>query len=164
MNASSELRVVTAQESDASELAKVKTGYAEQNVAERFRWLKQKEEGAWLLLKNKKECIGWCVVVWSGKPTHPECPDIQDLFIKPEHRNQGYGTHLLHEAERLARERDYTQIGLAVNPDENRPALRLYKRLGYHHDGGEKYLDGVYGEYEDWVIDLKKDLIPASDA
>jgi ribosomal protein S18 acetylase RimI-like enzyme len=50
------------------------------------------------------------------------------------------------------------RIWLAVNPTDNVRAKALYERLGYVHNGGEPYLDGVYGDYEDWVVDLEKDI------
>ena len=58
----------------------------------------------------------------------------------------------------MAKERGCDRLGLAVNPDDNPAARRLYERLGYRHDGGEKYLDGVYNGFEDWVIDLEKEI------
>lgn len=154
----SSLAVVPATPSEAPELAGVKDGYGPEDVAERFRWLRQDVEGTWLLLKASNDVIGWCVVVWSGKRTHAEYPDMQDLYIRPENRNRGHATRLIGCIERMARQRGHTMIGLAVNPDDNRAARRLYERLGYRHDGRPKYLDGVYGDYEDWVIDLEKQI------
>ena len=49
-------------------------------------------------------------------------------------------------------------MGLAVNQTENPRAVKFYQRLGYKHDGGEKYLDGIYDGMEDWVIDMEKEL------
>ena len=152
----SDVTIVAATPSDAPELVKPKERYGEKDVAERFRWLKQDVDGTWLLLKSSNDIIGWCVVVWSGKKTHPEYPDMQDFYIRPEDRNQGHGTYLIGEIERMAKERGHTMIGLSVNPDDNQTARKLYERLGYRHDGGPKYLDGVYDDFEDWVIDLEK--------
>jgi GNAT superfamily N-acetyltransferase len=127
-------------------------------VSERFRWLREEVDGDWLLLKQVEEIVGWGVVVWSGKKTHLDYPDIQDMFTKPEHRSKGLGTFLIKYIEKLAKSRGFKRIGLAVNPDDNVLARKLYERLGYRHDGGVKYLDGVYDGYEDWVIDLEKAL------
>lgn len=151
--------IVVGTEADADALTTVKPNCVGSDVVERFRRLKEDVDGTWLLLKLDDTVIGWCVVVWSGKKTHPECPDMQDLFVRAEHRNRGYGTRLISEVERMAKARGHNRLGVAVNPDDNTAARRLYERLGYRHDGGAKYLDGVYGDYEDWVIDLEKQLV-----
>lgn len=158
MNAASGVTIVAAQSSDLPALAKVKAGYGAEDVVERFRWLEKEVDGTWLLLKCAGDIIGWCVVVWSGKKTHPEYPDMQDLYVRPEYRNRGHGTHLIREIERIAKGKGHNMIGLAVNPVHNQAARRLYKRQGYRQDRGEKYLDGVYGDFEDWVIDLEKEI------
>lgn len=151
--------IVEASKADAAALAEVRPGYGTEQVAERFRWLKDDVDGTWLLCRTKGTIIGWCVAVWSGKKTHPEHPDMQDLFVKAEYRNLGHGTLLISEIEKGAKARGHDRLGLAVNPDDNPSARRLYERLGYRHDGGKKYLDGVYDDYEDWVIDLAKQLL-----
>jgi len=150
--------IVAASEADTEKLAAFKPDYTTKDVAERFRWLAEEVDGIWLLLKQDDAIIGWCVVVWSGKQTHPEYPDMQDLFVRSEHRNRGHGSRLISEIEKMAKNLGYKRLGLAVNPDDNPSARRLYERLGYCHDGEAKYLDGVYGSYEDWVIDMEKEL------
>ena len=157
MNESKEA-IVAATEADAEALVTVKPNYLDAQVAERFRWLREDVDGAWLLLKLDGAVIGWCVAVWSGKKTHPEYPDMQDLFVRSEHRDQGHGTRLISEVERMTKDRGHDRLGVAVNPEDNVSARRLYERLGYRHDGGKKYLDGVYDGYEDWVVDLEKQL------
>lgn len=157
--ATSEETIVTASETEAAALVAVKPGCEINQVAERFRWLREDVDGTWLLHKLNDAVIGWCVLVWSGKRTHPEYPDMQDLFVKHEHRNRGYGARMISEIERIVKARGHDRLGLAVNPDDNPAARRLYERLGYRHDGGRKYLDGVYDAYEDWVIDLEKQLL-----
>ena len=157
--ANTDTTVVLASEKDIATLAAVRPGYGTKQVADRFRWLREEIDGTWILCKAKDAVIGWYVAVWSGKETHPEYPDMQDLFVKEDSRNQGHGTLLIFEFEHRARDRGHDKVGLAVNPEDNQPARRLYERLGYRHDGGSRYLDGVYGEYEDWVIDLEKQLL-----
>jgi GNAT superfamily N-acetyltransferase len=96
------------------------------------------------------------VVTWTGKATHPEYPDVSDLYVREELRGRGIGTALLHFAEAEAARRGYTRIGLAVNPTLNPRAHALYLRLGYAYEGGAAYLEGVYDGIENWVIDLEK--------
>jgi ribosomal protein S18 acetylase RimI-like enzyme len=51
--------------------------------------------------------------------------------VRPEHRSQGIGTQLLRSAEDALRERGLDRAVVAV-AKENKGALRLYRRLGYH--------------------------------
>lgn len=51
--------------------------------------------------------------------------------VRPEFRNQGIGTALLRRAEQVLRDRRLERAVVAVNK-ENKGALRLYERLGYH--------------------------------
>ena len=102
------------------------------------------------------------VVGWQGKPTLRGVPDLSDLFVTPARRKQGVGTAMIAACEELARARGFTQLSLAVNPDDNPRALALYLRLGFRPTGGPKYLDGVYDGNEDWVIDLVKEIGPAN--
>lgn len=78
------------------------------------------------------------------------------MYVQKAMRGRGVATALLRHAEEIARRRGHRSLGLSVDPDN--PARRLYESLGYRHDGGERYLDGVYEGTEEWVINLVKDL------
>mgnify|MGYP001793240337 FL=1 len=52
------------------------------------------------------------------------------LYVVPHHRRKGIGTALMKYAERWARKRGDSQIGLQVFTS-NEPALKLYNHLGY---------------------------------
>ncbi len=113
----------------------------------------------WFVCMYEEAVIGWVVVDWLGKPTQVGFPDLSDLYVRETWRGRGVGTALLRFCEAEALRRGYACIGLAVNPTLNPRALQLYARLGYVHDGGPTYLDGVYDGDEDWVIDLVKVLV-----
>ena len=76
------------------------------------------------------------------------CPDIEDLFVSPEHRSLGIGAALLGRVEELARQKKYAQIGLGV-AIENLRARSLYMRNGY--------VDSDLGEYDTGGIYIGKD-------
>ncbi len=114
----------------------------------------------YLVLEHQQKIIGFIMLKWDGNATHPGQPYMEDLFIQEVHRGSGFGTQLIAECERRARIRGARQIGLAVNPTENPRALSLYASLGYRHDGGKAYLDGIYDGKEDWVVDMIKNLQP----
>lgn len=111
-----------------------------------------------ILLEDVNKPIGIVFLKWKGKNTHPEYPDIEDLYIRKEFRGQGYGTLLLKECEARARKKGFQIIGLAVNLKENPSATELYRKLGYKHDSKKSYVDGIYDGKEDWVLDFEKML------
>jgi len=57
-------------------------------------------------------------------------PHIFLLYVSPEHRRQGIGSALMHQAENWAKARGDCQIGLQVF-QQNQPALGLYQKLGF---------------------------------
>lgn len=62
---------------------------------------------------------------WEGKPGIY----LEDLFVRPEHRGQGYGKALLVALARLARERGCARLEWAVL-DWNEPSIQFYRALG----------------------------------
>jgi GNAT superfamily N-acetyltransferase len=54
---------------------------------------------------------------------------LEDLFVKPEHRGQGYGKALLAHLARIALERGCGRFEWAVL-DWNAPSIGFYKSLG----------------------------------
>jgi len=142
---------------DIKQLIKVKPSLTDEHIVER---LKRQGEGLveYLVLEVNNEIVSFILLKWHGKETHPEYPDMEDLFTREDQRAKGYATTLIKECEKLARERGFKKIGLAANPDLNENARKLYEKLDYHHDGGKSYVDGIYNGVEDWVINLEKSL------
>lgn len=143
--------------SDADFLKKIKHSISYETTNKR---LKKQEEGKteFLVLEESIGPVSFVLLKWEGKKTHPEYPDMEDLFTKEEYRGKGYGTLLIKECERRAKKRGFNKIGLAVNPTLNSKAKKLYERLGYKHDGAKTYVDAVYNGTEDWVVDLEKEI------
>lgn len=118
------------------------------------RYLRQqKNEVEYLGAFFKDHPVGHILLKWGGStdPTVKNsigivCPDIEDLFVLPEYRSQGIGSELILIAERHAKDRGYSHIGLSVSID-NKSAHRLYNRLGYKDQSFGEYVE--YGEYID---------------
>lgn len=142
---------------DMPQLMKVKPALSDEHAVER---IKRQAEGLveYLVLETNGEIVSFVLLKWHGKATHPEYPDMEDLFTREDQRGKGYGSKLISECERLAGEKRFKKIGLAANPDLNEHARKLYEKLGYKHDGGKGYVDGVYNGVEDWCIDMEKAL------
>ena len=111
-----------------------------------------------LVLEDNGEIKCFLLLKWKGRKTHPEYPDIEDLFTKESERGKGYASILISECEKMAREKGFNKIGLAVNPDENCPAHRLYKKLGFMNLGEKPYVDAIYNGVEDWCVDMVKNI------
>lgn len=104
--------------------------------------------------------IGHTMVRWEGTTDTfvaeriSACAHVEDLFVMPELRSQGIGTRILGHGERLAAERGFERIGLAVGIDNPR-ARALYERLGYVDTGfGAFEIGGTYtdrhGQKREW--------------
>ena len=142
---------------DIAQLKKVKPSLTDEQVVERLK--RQGEKLLeYLVLERNGEVVSFILLKWHGKESHPEYPDMEDLYTREDQRGKGFATKLIKECERLVKQRGFKKIGLAANPDLNENARRLYKKLGYSHDGGKSYIDGIYDGVEDWVVDLEKEL------
>lgn len=63
-------------------------------------------------------------------------PELADLNVLPEYRNQGIGTKLIKQCERIAAEKGHQTFGLGVGlTSDYGNAQRLYIKLGYVPDG-----------------------------
>jgi GNAT superfamily N-acetyltransferase len=62
---------------------------------------------------------------WEGRPGIY----LEDLFVRPEYRGQGYGRALLAALARLALERGCARLEWAVL-DWNEPSIQFYRALG----------------------------------
>lgn len=62
---------------------------------------------------------------WEGKPGIY----LEDLFVRPEYRGQGYGKALLSKLAALAVERGCARLEWAVL-DWNEPSIQFYRALG----------------------------------
>lgn len=62
---------------------------------------------------------------WEGKPGIW----LEDLFVRPEFRGQGYGKALLTELARIAVERGCARFEWSVL-DWNEPSIAFYKAMG----------------------------------
>lgn len=143
--------------SDKGKLKEIKPSITEDKIDKRLGRQSQKKVD-FLILEDKGLPMSFVLLKWDGKPTHPECPDIEDLYTKEDFRGKGYGAKLIKECENRAVKKGFRKICLAVNPTQNLKAKSYYEKLGFRHDGGKKYVDGVYEGVEDWVIDMEKKL------
>ena len=108
----------------------------------RLHWARfaeqQSGESVYLIAWRGGEPVGHLNLRWYGSRSPSvatrleRCPEINALGVRPELQNQGIGTALVREAERLAAERSYPRICLGVGID-NFGARRLYERLGYRY-------------------------------
>lgn len=63
-------------------------------------------------------------------------PEIQDLNVIPEARQQGIATKIIEAFEDVAQDQGAEQIGISVGLTKSYgPAQRLYMKLGYMPDG-----------------------------
>jgi GNAT superfamily N-acetyltransferase len=139
------------------DLLAIRPAWDAKDLAERIKEIRRHGD-EWIIATVDGEGVGWIVLRWRGKQTHPEYPDMEDIYVNEAWRGRGIGTALIGFVEGKATRRGHLKLGLAVNPTRNKGARALYERLGYEHTGGTAYLDGVYDGNEDWVIDLEKKL------
>ena len=92
----------------------------------------REHSGAFVLLAcDGADRIGVAVCFW-GFSTFAGLPliNIHDLAVTAHHRGKGAGRALMEEVLRRARDTGCAKVTLEVR-DDNEPAKRLYKRLGF---------------------------------
>ena len=113
-------------------------------------------KAVYFVAEDAGEIVGHVFLKFYGSETEPDCPNIEDLYVREDRRGSGIGSALLSRCEALLREKGYGRVGLSVNPELNPRAKALYERLGYINVSRAPYLGGVYDGDEDWVIDMVK--------
>ena len=100
----------------------------EQEAGQRLIWV------GWL----DNNVAGYVTLVWNSlyKPFHAHAiPEIMDLNVLPQHRNQSIGSNLLAYAEDAAQKKsEYVGLGVGLYADYGR-AQQLYVKRGYLPDG-----------------------------
>jgi len=85
------------------------------------------------------KAVGYALLNWQPKYAlfkKLDLPEIQDLNVIDEHRQQGVGRGVIEFCERRASKKGYTQIGIGVGLDASfGAAQRLYVSMGYIPDG-----------------------------
>jgi GNAT superfamily N-acetyltransferase len=86
-----------------------------------------------------QEAVGYANLLWqsSYEPFREnDIPEIHNMHVIDEHQQQGIGTALIKEAERIATDHNKKTIGIGVDikPKKNTIAQRLYEKLGYKPD------------------------------
>ena len=94
---------------------------------------------ALLIASKDKSNVGFGVLNFEPKYSlykTLEIPEIQDLNVIPNARQQGIATMLVEAFESLASDQGAEQVGISVGLTKDYgPAQRLYCKLGYMPDG-----------------------------
>ncbi len=88
---------------------------------------------------QEEQAVGYALLSWQPKYAlfrKLDLPEIQDLNVINEHRQQGIGRAVIEFSERRASKKGFTQMGIGVGLDASfGAAQRLYVAMGYIPDG-----------------------------
>jgi len=136
---------------DRSSMKAVEAGLANRPPSkhrQRFT-LQRRGLGLYLIAWEGREPVGHALLRWPGAESSvraqaEHCPEVEDLHVLPGRRRRKVATRLVEACERLASDRGYATLGLAVGVD-NWPARALYERCGFRDAGhGEFAVSGRY--------------------
>lgn len=109
--------------------------------------LQEAGKSSYLIAWQDQQPVGHLYLRWDGssqpvvKEFIEDTPELSAISVwPPENRSQGIGSKLIAEAEEMAIEKGYHQVGLSVRLDNNR-ARELYEKLGYQDWGHGTYND-----------------------
>ena len=110
---------------------------------------------------NDKFC-GYVTLKWVSDYSffcHNGIPEISDLNVLPDYRNQGIGTKLIEKCEAMVSEKEQPIIGIGVGlTADYGNAQKLYVHLGYIPDGFGLHYRNEPIHYNDKVL-VDDDLI-----
>ena len=92
-----------------------------------------------LIAEQNKQVVGFGILNFEPKYNlyqKLDIPEIQDLNVIPDARQQGIATAIIESFENIASDQDAESIGISVGLTKDYgPAQRLYCKLGYMPDG-----------------------------
>ena len=115
-------------------------------------WRRRAENALFAFADGKP--VGMIVFIVSSRPKTRHVADIFGVYVRASEREKGIGKLLLDSAlKEIGRRPKVMKIKLTVNP-EQRAALKLYRRAGFHEVGrlhrelrvGDRYYDELMME------------------
>jgi RimJ/RimL family protein N-acetyltransferase len=138
------------------------TSSAWRSVSEERRYLralKRYPDAAVYVAEDEGQLVGRLSL---ARDPHPASHHVADLglMVAASHRGRGIGRLLLEQAEAWARDAGVRKLELHVFP-WNEPAIRLYERFGFQHEGVRREHYRRDGSYVDAV--LMAYMLPGAD-
>jgi RimJ/RimL family protein N-acetyltransferase len=165
------VRVRRAEPGDAGrlvELARAVAGEPEGWLLADSRWRSESDERRYIRALQRHPDAALLVAELSGgelvgrlslmRDPHPASTHVADLgvMVAAGERRRGIGTALMEAAEGWARDARVTKLELHVFP-HNEPAIRLYEKLGYEHEGlRRRHYARAEGGYSDVLLMAKQ--------
>jgi ribosomal protein S18 acetylase RimI-like enzyme len=98
-----------------------------------------------VVAKDGESVVGWCDIVPGWHHTLQHCGAV-GMGLLPSYRGQGIGRRLLATCLEQAQVIGITRVELEARED-NEPALRLYKSMGFQQEGTKRRGMKVDGQY-----------------
>ena len=99
---------------------------------------------------EKKRVVGWCDIIPMKGIDFAHC-GVLGMGLHKDYRRQGLGTSLLDTTLDAAKVFGVERVELEVYLS-NVPAIRLYEKFGFQHEGVKKKARKLDGEYYDIQI------------
>lgn len=144
----------------------------EETVAKWTGYLDEQQKGARMacIVEQYEKIVGYGNLLLFSEYPHfrkNKIPEINDVWVYEENRKTGVATKLIAHLEQLAKQGDYTTIGIGVGLYRDYGAAqRLYFRLGYQPNGEGityKHITVVPGEKypvdDDLILWLTKPIL-----
>lgn len=104
-------------------------------------WLFEKKIATALIAEINECAIGYAIYYpVFGSFSAKANVHIEDLFIKPTYRNQGYGSKFFDKLVGIIKDEGYYKLEWSCL-DWNTPSIEFYKRIGAKQDGGRVYFE-----------------------
>jgi ribosomal protein S18 acetylase RimI-like enzyme len=94
--------------------------------------------------------IGWCDIVPNRGEGFTHCGRL-GMGVLQGHRGKGIGTRLMEDAILAAKEFGLERVELEVYAS-NVPAVNLYEKRGFVHEGVKKKARKLDGKYDDVLL------------
>lgn len=99
---------------------------------------------------SEDKIIGWCDITSLDRPVFGHVGSL-GIGVLADYRGQGVGKALIQAALQQARIKGLTRIELTVF-ENNKPAIALYKKLGFVTEGIHKNKSRIDGQYANHVF------------
>jgi ribosomal protein S18 acetylase RimI-like enzyme len=94
--------------------------------------------------------VGWCDISPNRREGFTHCGSL-GMGVLRDYRGQGHGTRMMEDAILTAKENGIERVELEVYAS-NVPAIRLYEKRGYVHEGVKKKARKLDGKYDDILL------------